>query len=260
MQKTSRVANPRLSLLTISGVAFACALGFVPRAAIAQAGGAAHVGGMVDPQQSLNWQPGAIGHDQRMRKYRDVDNGTQPTPPIIPRFELDADQSGAVATFQPGGATITSNNAFFQDLGTNNRTCFTCHQPTTGWGVSAASVQARFAHSSGSDPIFRLVDGAICPTDNVSTYVAKLRAYKLLLEKGLIRIGLALPTPTQTSPCSRSDQCGRPIQLPHQSRNRPHQPHGRHHVDVSSAAAVDQSRFPVDSHVGWPRAESLEIR
>lgn len=45
MQKTSRVANPRLSLLTISGVAFACALGFVPRAAIAQAGGAAHVGG-----------------------------------------------------------------------------------------------------------------------------------------------------------------------------------------------------------------------
>ena len=200
MQKTSRVANPRLSLLTISGVAFACALGFVPRAAIAQAGGVAHVGGMVDPQQSLNWQPGAIGHDQRMRKYRDVDNGTQPTPPIIPRFELDADQSGAVATFQPGGATITSNNAFFQDLGTNNRTCFTCHQPTTGWGVSAASVQARFAHSSGSDPIFRLVDGATCPTDNVSTYAAKLRAYKLLLEKGLIRIGLALPTPTQTQP------------------------------------------------------------
>jgi hypothetical protein len=193
MQKTSRVASPRPSLLTISGVAFACALGSVPRAAVAQAVSTAHVGGMVDPQQSLNWQPGAIGHDQRMRKYRDVDNGTQPTPPIIPRFELDVDPSGAVGTFQPGGATITSNNAFFQNLGTNNRTCFTCHQPASGWSVSAESVQSRFARSNGSDPIFRLVDGATCPTDNVSTFAAKQRAYKLLLARGLIRIGLPLP-------------------------------------------------------------------
>jgi hypothetical protein len=193
MQKTLRVASLRPSLLTISGVAFACALGFVPRAAVAQAVSTAHVGGMVDPQQSLNWQPGAIAHDQRMRKYRDVDNGIQPTPPIIPRFELDADPSGAVGTLQPGGATITSNNAFFQNLGTNNRTCFTCHQPATGWSVSAESVQARFARSNGSDPIFRLVDGATCPTDNISTFAAKQRAYKLLLARGLIRIGLPLP-------------------------------------------------------------------
>ncbi len=191
MQKTSCAVNPRPSLLTISGLAFACVLGFVPRAALAQAAG------MVDPKQSLNWQPAAIAHAQEMRKYRDVDNGAQPTPPIISRFELDADPSGAVGTFQPGGATITSNNAFFQNLGTNDRTCFTCHQPATGWSVSAESVQARFARSNGSDPIFRLVDGATCPTDNVSSLAAKQRAYKLLLARGLIRIGLPLPANLQ---------------------------------------------------------------
>jgi cytochrome c peroxidase len=37
-------------------------------------------------------------------------------------------------------------------------------------------------------------DGATCPSDDVSTIDAKLKAYHLLLEKGLIRIGLQVPT------------------------------------------------------------------
>jgi cytochrome c peroxidase len=81
----------------------------------------------------------------------------------------------------------------FQNLGTNGRTCFTCHQPQNGWTVSAAGVQARFKASSGTDPIFRLVDGATCPSDNVKTLDAKREAYKLLIDKGLIRIGLPIP-------------------------------------------------------------------
>jgi cytochrome c peroxidase len=141
--------------------------------------------------------PGMIQHMQKMRQFPDPDHGVQPAPPVIPRFSLDPDQSGAVSTFQPGGATFTYNNAFFQNLGTNGRTCFTCHQPQDGWGVSAASVAERFALSGGTDPIFRLVDGATCPTDNVSTPGAKAQAYKLLTERGLIRIGLPLPAGVQ---------------------------------------------------------------
>src|SRR5262249_39700421 len=94
---------------------------------------------------------------------------------------------GSVGTFQPAAATITADNAFFQNLGSNGRTCFTCHQPQTGWTVSADSVRARFHASAGKDPIFRLVDGATCPTDDVSTPAAKRRAHQLLLHKGLIR-------------------------------------------------------------------------
>ena len=75
----------------------------------------------------------------------------------------------------------SAQNAFFANLGTNGRTCFTCHQPQTGWGVSAASVQARFYASFGTDPIFRLVDGATCPSDDVSSIDAKLQSYTLLL-------------------------------------------------------------------------------
>jgi hypothetical protein len=145
--------------------------------------------GVYDPA-NYAWQAGAIGHAQKMRAYLDTDGGAQPTPPVIPNFEIDFDPSGLIANVRPSGPTVTSQNAFFANLGTNARTCFSCHQPQTGWTVSAASVQARFYASFGTDPIFRLVDGATCPTDNVSSIDAKHQAHSLLLSKGLIRIGL----------------------------------------------------------------------
>jgi cytochrome c peroxidase len=140
--------------------------------------------------------PGMINHMQDMRRFKDPDHGVPLPPAVIPRFSIDRDASGEVATFQPGGATFPASNAFFQNLGTNGRTCFTCHQPQNGWTVSAADVAERFSASNGSDPIFRLVDGATCPSADVSTLRAKRRAYALLIEKGLIRIGLPMPDPT----------------------------------------------------------------
>src|SRR5262245_58750586 len=146
-----------------------------------------------DDGRNFAWQREAIAHAQRMRAFLDVDRGTQRTPPLIPRLAIDPDPTGLIATYQPGGATPTSESPFFQNLGTNDPTCFTCQQPQSGWTVSAQGVQARFAASFGSDPIFRLVDGATCPTDDVSSLDAKRRAYTLLLERGLIRIGLPMP-------------------------------------------------------------------
>src|SRR6516162_4323559 len=145
-----------------------------------------------DDAANTAWQPGMILHMQRMRAFHDVNTGTQSTPPVIGRNTTDADPSGTISTYQPNGSTPTSNS-FFQDLGTNGRTYFTCHQPQTGWTVSAQSVQDRFNASSGADPIFRLVDGATCPTDDVSSLDKKSQAYSLLLNKGLIRIGLPIP-------------------------------------------------------------------
>ena len=152
-----------------------------------------------DDAANTAWQAGMILHMQRMRAFHDVNTGTQSAPPVIGRNTTDADPSGTISTYQPNGSTPTSNS-FFQDLGTNGRTCFTCHQPETGWTVSAQSVQDRFNSSSGADPIFRLVDGATCPTDDVSTPDKQLQAYSLLLNKGLIRIGLPIPAKPPTGP------------------------------------------------------------
>jgi cytochrome c peroxidase len=190
-----------------AAAAFLCGAGAVSPNAVAQESA-------YDPA-NYAWQAAANSHAQRMRAFADPDNGQQPTPPVIPQFEIDPDPSGILATSQPEGPTQASQNAFFGNLGTNNRTCFTCHQPQTGWGVSAASIQGRFAASYGNDPIFRLFDGATCPTDNVSSIDAKRQAYGLLLSKGLIRIGLPVPatvattgTPTEYKITAVSDPYG----------------------------------------------------
>ena len=150
-----------------------------------------------DDAANTAWQLDAMIHMQRMRVFHDVDTGAQPTPPVIPQRTMDADPSGTISTYQPSGDTQTSSNSFFQSLGTNGRSCVTCHEEQTAWSVSAQSVQARFNSSLGTDPIFRLVDGATCPNADVSSLQNKLQAYSLLLSKGLIRIGLPVPANTQ---------------------------------------------------------------
>jgi hypothetical protein len=92
----------------------------------------------------LAWQQKTFDYAQRMRGYFESGNQQQQTPPTIPQFETDSDPSGRIATLQPSGPTQTSQNAFFSNIGTNERTCFSCHQPQNGWTVSAASIQDRF--------------------------------------------------------------------------------------------------------------------
>jgi hypothetical protein len=102
------------------------------------------------------------------------------------------DPSGKIQTFSSIGF-IDTNSAFFQNLGTNGRTCNSCHQESDAWGVSARHVQERFLATNGTDPIFRPVDGAVCPTADVSTLQARIKAYSMLLSKGLIRVSLPVP-------------------------------------------------------------------
>src|SRR5262249_7119790 len=111
----------------------------------------------------------------------------------IQQSSTDRDQSGKVAAFQPSGATNTANNAFCQHLGTNGRTCLSCHQPQEGWGISAAGVKARFAQSGGTEPIFPLVDGATCPTDQGGTLAQPQHAYQLPTNHRPIPIRLQIP-------------------------------------------------------------------
>jgi len=135
---------------------------------------------------------GEIAHAQKMRRlFPDTDADAQAAPAIIPQLKIDPDPSGVIASFRPNGPTITAKNVFFQNIGTNGRTCFTCHQPEDGWALSAQHAQDRFAANS-NDPLFRLVDGATCPSDDVSTHRAKQKAYSVLRAKGLIRIGLPI--------------------------------------------------------------------
>ena len=104
-----------------------------------------------------------------------------------------ADPTGTIATFSTNGE-LDLGNPFFQSLGTNGRSCGTCHLIENGLGLSAASVQARFAASRGTDPLFAAVDGANCPT---AAPGSGPDAHSLLINNGLIRIGLVVPSTAQ---------------------------------------------------------------
>ena len=123
-------------------------------------------------------------------------------PAVIPQDYLTADPTGILENYQPGGPTTTSNNAFFQSFGTNGRTCFSCHQPETAWSITPGSVQNVFDKTRGQDPVFADFDGQNCPnTLSASpTLLQRKLASSLLLNKGLIRIGLGLPDGTNGSP------------------------------------------------------------
>ncbi|HLH04472.1 MAG TPA: hypothetical protein VKX25_17030 [Bryobacteraceae bacterium] len=125
-------------------------------------------------------------------------SSTQPgqTPASIPQYAESSDATGRVATYQPNGATTTAGNAFFTPLGTNGRTCFTCHQPQSGWALSASAAQAIFNQTNGTDPLFAPVDGANCPDTGAAaqTLAQKSAASSQLLTKGNIRIFLPVPS------------------------------------------------------------------
>jgi len=112
--------------------------------------------------------------------------------------QMFANPSGKHATYSTrDGKYLDSGNEFFQSLGTNGRSCSSCHTPGSGFSVSAAEVQQRFDATDGTDPIFRTVDGSNNPNADVSTVEARRAAYSLLLNKGLIRIQLKIPATAQ---------------------------------------------------------------
>jgi hypothetical protein len=100
--------------------------------------------------------------------------------------------TGAAATFSTAGF-IDLTNPFFQSLGTNGRSCVSCHVQGEGWTITPRGVQARFAATQGTDPIFRTNDGSNSPLADVSTLAARQRAYSMLLTKALIRVGIGIP-------------------------------------------------------------------
>ncbi|MGE5243312.1 MAG: hypothetical protein ACM3SQ_03695 [Betaproteobacteria bacterium] len=121
----------------------------------------------------------------------------------IPNLFNFGDPTGAIATYQTYGA-LDTGNAFFQSLGTNGRTCATCHAVGAALSMSAADAQARFEATHGADPLFAGIDGANCP----SVPRDDPDGHSLIRQNGLIRIALAIPAGAQFTVETVSDPYG----------------------------------------------------
>lgn len=136
--------------------------------------------------------------------------GAETLPGTIPADGSSVDPSGRIGFHSDAGPAATrgaGEHPFFAALGTNGRSCGTCHQPSQGMGLGALQVRGRFLlFGVNHDPLFAPVDGANCPNQvpNYETAASLVgshfgrgadsaKARSLLLKDGLIRVFLPVP-------------------------------------------------------------------
>ncbi len=107
----------------------------------------------------------------------------------FPWQEEYSNPEGSVTVLNQNGLVRTQGHAFFEALGTNNRACITCHQPSNGMSISTLTLNERWKQTEGKDPIFAAFDGSNCP----SLPQDRNASHSLLLERGLFRIPLQWP-------------------------------------------------------------------
>jgi|SRR5665213_1513587 len=116
---------------------------------------------------------------------------------------LGLDASGVTATINVNGPA-KNTGPFFQSLGTNGRSCGTCHLADQSMSFTPGHARLLYELTRGADPLFASVDGANCP-EVVRTNRA---GHSMLLQNGLIRIGLAVPANAQFSITAVHDPYG----------------------------------------------------
>jgi hypothetical protein len=90
--------------------------------------------------------------------------------------------SALVAANNPAGraetvtttGTIDRTGTFFQPLGTNPRTCETCHSADQGWTLTTLAATELFFTSQGLAPLFNPVDQGARPDEDLSTFFSRL--------------------------------------------------------------------------------------
>jgi cytochrome c peroxidase len=94
---------------------------------------------------------------------------------------------GVAQTVHASGV-IDRTNPFFLALGTNPRSCETCHAAGMGWTLTAEGAHDLFRESQGLDPLFNLVDTGNRPDAVIATLRDRIKTFKpTLVERGLIR-------------------------------------------------------------------------
>jgi hypothetical protein len=145
-------------------------------------------GGLLQAQQQPRVAPDPVGalEARYVLTYPWWDPGREVP---LPAWKDFTDASGQLRLLNKSGAVETKGHAFFTALGSNGRSCVTCHQPTSAMSLSVDLIRMRWADSKGKDPLFAAIDGSNCP----DLPQDKEESHSLLLERGLFRIALPWP-------------------------------------------------------------------
>jgi len=124
----------------------------------------------------------AVAASSRVRAGTDFE-----LPRFLPNDFPFFNAAGFAATVVPGHA-VDLTGPFFTPLGTNGRSCATCHLAQNAWSITPGSIQLLFAATGGTHPIFNPLD-ADNPNADLSTVAGRRAAFSMMLTHGVFRRG-----------------------------------------------------------------------
>ena len=101
---------------------------------------------------------------------------------------LTLDPAGLLESASTNGFRTGVTNGFFAPLGTNGRTCATCHVEAEAWALTPRHAQ-QLAHD---DPLFAPVDGSDCPATSSDQGPNRANS-SMVLKYAVIRVQLSIP-------------------------------------------------------------------
>jgi cytochrome c peroxidase len=122
-------------------------------------------------------------------------------------LEPAKDEAGTAESFHTSGF-IDHSNPFFQMLGTNSRSCGTCHDARSAWTMTPELARELFEETGGLAPLFSPVDETVRPDSDISTRKAREDAFALLLTKGLTRFTRSIKSTAEFEVVSVDDPYG----------------------------------------------------
>jgi cytochrome c peroxidase len=128
---------------------------------------------------------------------------------------------GVAATYSTLGPVDLNNMFFRTDLGTNGRSCATCHDPRSGWGISAELANELFDASDGLDPLFRIHDAGTRPDAPTGTLAERKQTYKPVYKDALIRFGQTVSAAAEFEVIAVDDPSGFGTPAAHTRFRRP---------------------------------------
>ena len=134
-------------------------------------------------------------------------------PSVLHNDKPFVNPSGTASSFSTLG-DVDLTQGFFLPLGTNDRTCQTCHLPSDGWSFSAATAQKLFNDTDGFAALFQF-DGQNVDGGDLSTLELRREASSLMLSKGLTRFNLELPAGAEFEIVASEGTYGNPVDATH---------------------------------------------
>jgi cytochrome c peroxidase len=101
--------------------------------------------------------------------------------------ELPAPNKHGIAASVSTLGPIDGTSPFFQALGTNGRSCVQCHDPRSGWTISAELAKEVFNETDGLDPLFSIHDVGTRPDAPIATRSQRKAAFAPMTKAGLVR-------------------------------------------------------------------------